>query len=89
MPLNFPNTVRRFEAGRSCVSFWGSDSSLEVAFQIDFEALRKLSPAPFGAREAAALVVFDQNREVILQAARSAYGRHRSGFYRLTVENFS
>ena len=40
MSLNFPNPVRSFDAGRSCVSFWGSDASLEIAFQIEIDALR-------------------------------------------------
>jgi hypothetical protein len=89
MALNFPNAIRRFEAGRSCVSFWGSDASLEVAFQIDLEALRKLAPARFDNQEATALGVFDDNRETIQKAARTLYGKRRTGFCRLTVENFA
>lgn len=87
MALNFPNPVRRFDAGRSCVSFWGSDASLEIAFQVDFAALHKLSPNA-GDVEAAVLDVFDQNRDTIYQAARSAYSRHRGGYHRLTAESF-
>lgn len=87
MGLGFPNSVRCFDAGRSCVSFWGADASLEVAFQIDFAALRKLGPDA-RAVEDEALRVFDQNRDAIHQAARSAYTRNRGGFHRLTAENF-
>ena len=70
MGLNFPNPVRRFDPGRSCVSFWGSDASLEVTFQIDFDALRKLSPDS-GEVEAEMLRIFDSNREKIQDAART------------------
>ncbi|RDJ20023.1 DUF1488 domain-containing protein [Bosea caraganae] len=87
MGLNFPNPVRRFDLGRSCVSFWGSDASMEITFQIDFEALRKLSPDT-GDVEADVLGVFDANREKIQNAARIAYSRHRTGYHRLTGASF-
>jgi hypothetical protein len=87
MPLNFPNPIRVFDAGRSCVSFWGSDASLEVSFQVEFDALRKISLGS-GDAEAQMLRVFDANREVILQAARAAYSRHRGGYIRLTAASF-
>jgi hypothetical protein len=87
MGLNFPNPVRLFDAGRSCVSFWGSDASLEVSFQVEFDALRKLAPAS-GSLEAEMLGTFDANREAILQAARTAYSQHRGGYHRLTAARF-
>lgn len=87
MGLNFPNPVRCFDAGRSCVSFWGSDASLEVTFQVDFDALRKLGPAA-GDAEAEVLSVFDKNRDTIQQAARAAYSQHRTGYHRLTAASF-
>ncbi len=87
MNLNFPNPVRLFDARRSCVSFWGSDSSLEVSFQVEFDALRKLG-AGSGDVEAEMLGVFDANREAILQAARTAYSRHRTSYHRLTAAGF-
>lgn len=87
MAVNFPNSIRRFDAGRSCVSFWGSDASLEVSFQVEFGALQKLSPQS-GDAEAEMLGAFDANRETIQQAARTAYSRHRTGYHRLTVDSF-
>lgn len=87
MSLNFPNPVRRFDAGRNCVSFWGSDAALEIAFQVDFAALRKLSPG-LGEGEAAVLGVFDQNRDAVLKAAASAYSRHKTSYHRLTEASF-
>ncbi len=87
MGLNFPNPVRLFDVGRSCVSFWGSDASLEVSFQVEFDVLRKLSPGSDDV-EAEMLGAFDANREMILQAARTAYSRHRTGYHRLTAASF-
>lgn len=45
MSLDFPNSIRRYEPGRGCASFWGSEASLEVMFQIELDVLRTLSPA--------------------------------------------
>lgn len=87
MALNFPNPVRSFDAGRHCVSFWGSDSSLEIAFQIDFDALAKLSADPVQ-DEDQALETFDRNRGAILTAAANAYGKNRGSYHRLTVSDF-
>jgi hypothetical protein len=87
MSLNFPNPIRRFDAGRSCVSFWGSDAALEVTFQIDFDALRKLSP-DLDDGEAAALAVFDLNRDAVLKAAAVAYAKNRTSYHRLTAASF-
>ena len=82
MSLNFPNPVRSFDAGRSCVSFWGSDASLEIAFQIEVDALRRLGAEP---GEAQMLATFDSHRDAILSAAAAAYGRHKGSYHRLTV----
>jgi hypothetical protein len=84
MALNFPNPIRSFDAGRSCVSFWGSDSSLEIAFQIEIDALRKLGPGG-GDGEAQMLDAFDRNRTAILQAAEAAYRRHKTSYHRITA----
>lgn len=84
MALNFPNPVRSFDAGRSCISFWGSDASLEIAFQIDIDALRKLGAAD-GAGEAQLLAIFDSHRDVILHAAGTAYNRRKASYHRITA----
>jgi hypothetical protein len=88
MALDFPNSIRRYEAGRQCISFWGSDGSLEVAFQVNLDALRKLDLAAFDGREASALNAFDHNREAIRNAARAAYRKHPLAFHRLTPDSF-
>jgi hypothetical protein len=76
--LNFPNPVRTFDAGRSCVSFWGSDASLEIAFQIEIDALRKLSVA-----------TFDAHRDTILNVAAAAYSRRKASYHRITAAEIS
>ncbi|WP_082767543.1 DUF1488 family protein [Bosea sp. PAMC 26642] len=88
MALNFPNPVRSFDAGRACVSFWGSDASLEIAFQVDLDALRKLGHGA-GDSGPEALDAFDRNRDTILKAATAAYSRHRASYHRLTAADFS
>jgi len=88
MSLNFPNPVRSFDAGRSCVSFWGSDASMEIAFQIEMDALHKLDPAA-GKSEGQMLATFDSHRETILKAAAAAYGRHRASYHRLTAADIN
>ncbi len=84
MALNFPNPVRSFDAGRSCISFWGSDASLEIAFQIEIDALRKLGVGP-GDGEAQMLATFDSHRDAILNAAATAYGRRKGAYHRITA----
>jgi len=88
MALNFPNPVRSFDAGRSCVSFWGSDASLEIAFQIEIDALRKLS-ADVGDGEVQMLATFDSHRDAILNAAATAYGRRKASYHRITAADIS
>ena len=86
MALSFPNSVRSFDAGRACVSFWGSDASLEITFQIEFDALRKLGPdAGADDGEARMLGTFDDNRDAILTLAAAAYQKHRSGYHRIAA----
>lgn len=86
MSLNFPNSVRSFDAGRGCVSFWGSDASLEIAFQIELDALHKLG-AGRDDGEAQMLAVFDGNRTAILDAAASVYGKRRANYHRITASD--
>jgi hypothetical protein len=88
MSLNFPNSIRRYEPGRGCVSFWGSESALEVMFQIELDVLRTLSPDIVDGSEVSFLVAFDLNRSAILQAARSAYLKKRGHYLRLSATNF-
>lgn len=82
MALNFPNPVRSFDPGRSCISFWGSDASLEISFQIEIDALRKLGAAD---TETQLFATFDSHRDIILKAAAAAYGRRKTSYHRITA----
>ncbi len=88
MNLHFPNSIRCYEPRRGCVSFWGSESSLEVMFQIELDVLRNLSPEIVDGSEGSFLVAFDLNRSAILQAARGAYLKKRGGYHRLSADLF-
>jgi hypothetical protein len=69
------------------VSFWGSDGAMEISFQVEFDALRKLNPASSD-DEAGVLGTFDKYRAVIQRAANVAYSRQRGGYHRLIAANF-
>lgn len=86
MTLNFPNTSRVYDETRRCIRFWGHDSAMEISFQIDEDALLRISPAQQG--ETAMLRVFDMNRVRIQNAAQSAYSRRRQSYHRLSAADF-
>ena len=88
MSLDFPNSIRRYEPSRGCVSFWGSEASFEVMLQIELDVLRTLSPGVIDGSEGSFLVAFDLYRSAILQAARSAYLKKRGGYHRLSAGDF-
>lgn len=87
MALNFPNPMRRYDSVRDCVCFWGSDASLEVAFQVDAVSLRRIS-AHARSDEASLLEAFDDNRGRIQQVATKAYGKRRQSFCQLSSSDF-
>lgn len=87
MTLHFPNASRAYDPGRRCVSFWGHDSTFEIAFHVEAEALRRISPqAPLD--EASLLRVFDGNRARIERAAGTAHARHRRSHHNLSASDF-
>jgi hypothetical protein len=59
---------------------------MEISFQIDEDALLRISPAQQG--ETAMLRVFDMNRARIQNAAQSAYSRRRQSYHRLSAADF-
>ncbi|WP_439495003.1 DUF1488 family protein [Bosea sp. (in: a-proteobacteria)] len=87
MGLHFPNQIRRYDAARDCVCFWGSDSAFEVAFQVDTAALRHMDLSA-GQDEVSMLRAFDGNLAKILKAASTAYSRKRQSYYRLLTTDF-
>ncbi|HUI21877.1 MAG TPA: DUF1488 domain-containing protein [Methylocella sp.] len=88
MTLHFPNESRSYNPVRHCVSFWGHDSTFEVSFYLDEEALIKISPYA-GRDEASLLHVFDVNRARIQDAASAAYARApgRQNYHQLSASD--
>jgi hypothetical protein len=64
MPLSFPNKSRAFDATRRAVRFWGYDSTMEAAFFVTEDALKRVQP-DMRPDEAGLLRAFDANRDLI------------------------
>ena len=87
MSLNFPNASRTYEPRKQCVSFWGYDSTAEISFEVEDEALHVLCPTA-ERNEDSLLGAFDDNRARIEQAAIKTYGRRRQSYIRLSSKDF-
>lgn len=90
MTLHFPNTSRNYDPTRHCVCFWGHDSTFEVSFHLDEDALFKISP--YSDRDEASLLhVFDVNRTRIQEAASVTYSRsrQRQNYHRLSASDLT
>ena len=84
MRLSFPNPSRSFDATRSRVCFWGYDSSIEVCFFVEVDALKRLCPEMSGA-EAGFLNAFDAVRDRIQEVANKVYVGDSQGSYSYTL----
>jgi hypothetical protein len=87
MALQFPNASRIYDRTRRCVSFWGHDSTFEIAFQVDEGVLQRISPHQHQ-DETALLRVFDVNRAQIERTAQSVYSKRHQNFHRLSASDF-
>ena len=87
MMLAFPNAVRSYSVGKRCVSFWGHDTSVEIAFEVDVDALQRMSQDT-SLDEDLLLRTFETNRERIERAAGAAYARRRMTYLRLSPADF-
>jgi Protein of unknown function (DUF1488) len=88
MPLHFPNASRNYDPARHCICFWGHDSTFEISFCLDEDALFKISP--YADRDEASLLhVFDVNLARIQEAASVTYSRSRSrqSYHRLSASD--
>ena len=87
MRLNFPNVSRSFDANRSRVCFWGYDSTIEISFFVETEALKSLSPE-IGSVEKEYLKAFDTSLERIHKVADKLYvhGGKGKGTYSYILE---
>ena len=82
MTISFPNSSRSYDATRQAVRFWGYDRSMESAFFVTVDALRRLQPN-LSFDEDDLLRAFDVNRERIHAIAARVYARGRRGSYDL------
>lgn len=84
MNLNFPNRSRSYNATRGRIQFWGYDSTLEISFFLEADALARINPDAVK-DEAGSLGVFDANRVRIETAASKVYSRNSKSSYTLTA----
>jgi len=72
MTLSFPNPSRSYDADKNCVRFWGHDSTIEVSFFVEANALFRLCPGMDSA-ETGLLKAFDSALNRIHEAANKVY----------------
>ena len=89
MSLSYTNPSRSFDASNSRVCIWGYDSTIEISFFIEAEALKRLCP-DMSEVESGFLQAFDTARKRIYEAADKVYARagKASCAYILAAENF-
>lgn len=89
MSLSFPNPSRSFDAVKSRVCFWGYDSTIEVSFYVEADALKRLCPEMISA-ETGFLKAFDAALNRIHEVADRVYVRGGKGSYAysLVAEDF-
>jgi hypothetical protein len=91
MKLSFPNPSRSYDADKNRVRFWGYDSTIEVSFFVETEALVRLCPGISGA-EKELLKAFDSVLDRIHKAANKAYlagGKGKGSYaYNLAANDF-
>ena len=80
MRLSFPNQSRSFDESKSRVCFWGYDSTIEVSFFVETDALKRLCPKMSDV-EAGCLQAFDTVRKKIHEVANKIYVRDGKGAY--------
>jgi len=89
MRLRFPNPSRSFDASRRRVGFWGYDSTIEITFFVEADALKRLCPEMDNA-ETGCLKAFDDARNRIHEVAEKVYVRGGKGCFTcvLAAEDF-
>jgi Protein of unknown function (DUF1488) len=84
MTLTFPNPSRSFDIGKSRVCFWGYDSTIEVSFFVEADALKRLCPE-MSSTETGFLSAFDAALNRIHEIADKVYVRAGKGTYAYTL----
>ena len=87
MTLNFPNHSRAYIPGKSCVRFWGHDTTIEVTLEVSTEVLKFLVPA-IDNSEAALLEAFDEHHTTIKNVGKIKHNALRKTFIQLTRQDF-
>ena len=89
MAVNFHNPNRSFDVTKNRVQFWGYDSTIEITFFVEGDALLKLCPEMSNV-EAGFLKAFDTAITLIHEAANKVYVRSNKGSYAysLTTKDF-
>ena len=83
--MNFPNRSRSFNPERMSITFWGSDRTLEVTFEVDQSVFMLIDSE--ATTEDDYLHVFDANRQLIEAAAVRAYEANTDTFYILNKDD--
>ena len=78
MRLSFPNPSRSYDEDNNRVCFWGHDSTIEVSFFIEADALSSLCP-DMDSAETGFLKAFDTVLSRIHEAADKAYVKGGKG----------
>ena len=88
MKLAFPNPSRSFDPSANCVRFSGHDSTIEVSFFVEVNALSKIYPELVH-QESEILDAFDTNIKAIRKAATKAYEKNKGKYVcTLSSDNF-
>ena len=84
MRLNFPNPSRSFDETKNRVCFWGYDSTIEISFFVELDALQRLCP-DMGSIESAFLLAFDAAKTRIYEVADKVYDKSRKGTFSIIL----
>ena len=87
MTLNFPNHSRAYIPGKSCVRFWGHDTTIEVTLEVSTEVLKFLVPK-IDNSEIALLEAFDEHHTTIKNVGKIKHNALRKTFIQLVRGDF-
>lgn len=91
MRLTFPNPSRSYDASRSRIGFWGYDSTIEISFFIEADALKQQCPG-MEDTETGFLKAFDTALDRIHEVADKVYiegGKGKGSYvYILSAKDF-
>ena len=89
MKLSYPNPSRSFDASSCRVCFWGYDSTIEISFFVEADALKRLC-SDMSDAELGFLQAFDAALNRIHEVADKVYARGGKGShaYILAAEDF-